>query len=192
MNLLKICVMAISLSTSMALAESGDSGFGLNVGIGLPYVGQAGVNYKYSSSLSFSAEYNMLSISTGSASAKLTMPEVMVNYHPFDASFFIGAGVGQESLEVKATESTSNSEAQINVDAMTAIAKLGWMWGIVDKGFWFGIDLSYIMPLSPKRSVSAPGVSPTDPNYLDAIDAADKFGKTSYINITFARIGYIF
>lgn len=166
--------------------------FGLNVGIGLPFLGQVGAHYYFSENLNLSAGYNHLNLDVGDASAKLTMPEILLNYHPFAGSFFIGAGIGTESLEVTATDSATSQQAKATVDAITTIIKTGWMWGASDGGFWFGMDISYIMPSSPDTTITAPGVPPTSQAYIDTLDAADKFGETSYVNITFARLGWLF
>jgi hypothetical protein len=180
------------LFAAQAQAQSSDSGFGVNVGIGVPYLGQAGVNYTFSDQFRISAVYNILDMSIDEAEAKLTMPEIFVTYHPFSGSFFLGAGVGSEKLEVTATDSLGLNQVRAEVTATTVIAKLGWMWGAADKGFWFGVDVAYINPMNAKNTLTAPGVPTTDPNYQDVVDAMDKFGETAYLNITFARLGYIF
>jgi hypothetical protein len=185
-------LFAILLSTSAHAQEDVDSGFGVNVGIGLPFLGQIGANYTFSSQLRISAVYNILDISIDEADAKLVMPEIFVTYHPFSGSFFLGVGLGREKLEVTATESLGTNQVRAEVTANTAIAKLGWMWGAQDKGFWFGVDLAYIIPMNAKNTLTAPGVPTTDPNYQDVVEAMDEFGDTPYLNITIARLGYIF
>lgn len=120
------------------------------------------------------------------------MPELMLQYHPFAGSFFIGLGAGQESLLAKSTETLTGTEVKVEVKATTTIVKSGWMWGLANNGFWFGIDAAYIMPSGAKTTITAPGVLTTDPSYLDAVDAAEKFGNASYLNITFARLGWVF
>ena len=185
-------VFAVFLSTSAYAQEETESGFGVNVGIGLPYLGQVGANYTFSSQLRISAVYNILDLTIDEAEAKLVMPEIFVTYHPFSGSFFLGAGLGREKLEVTATENGGTNQVRAEVTATTAIAKLGWMWGAQDKGFWFGVDLAYIIPMNAKNTLTAPGVPTTDPNYQDVVDAMDQFGETAYFNITIARLGYIF
>ncbi len=192
MSIRGLFLFVILLSTSAYAQEDTDSGFGVNVGIGLPYLGQVGANYTFSSQLRVSVVYNILDISIDEAEAKLTMPEIFVTYHPFSGSFFLGAGLGREKLEVTATEVGGPNQVRAEVTAATAIAKLGWMWGAQDKGFWFGVDLAYIIPMNAKNTLTAPGVPTTDPNYQDVVDAMDKFGDTAYLNITIARLGYIF
>lgn len=188
----RVLFAVVIVLSSQGFAASGQTGVGVSAGIGFPYLTQFGLNYKLSDKISFSGQYGLLDIKVGDASAKLGMPELMVNYHVFAQAFFVGLGVGQQTLAVKATEATTNNQVAIDVESMSAIAKLGWMWGISDGGFWFGVDVAYIMPMSPKTTITAPGVPTTDPDYIDAQEAADRFGKSSYFNITFIRLGYLF
>lgn len=185
--------MVLVCTTGFA-AESSSVGnsFGLNVGLGFPFLGQIGANYEISDTLRVGATFNILDIKVDDAKARLTMPEIFLTYHPFAGSFFIGGGVGREKLTVTATEEFGSNEVRAEVTATTAVAKLGWMWGTGNGGFWFGTDISYIKPMRPKNSLSAPGVPTTDPNYQDVVEAMDDFGDTAYFNLTFARLGYFF
>lgn len=171
---------------------AGGSGFGINVGVGVPYLSQAGLNYRFNDKFSMSAGYNNLSLTAGTASVSLTMPEILVHYHPFAGSFFIALGAGQETLSVKATDTLTSLEATADVTASTMIAKVGWMWGLADGGFWFGMDAEYISPSGGKATVTAPGLTSTDQAYIDVQDSAAKFGEVAYTNITFARLGWVF
>lgn len=175
-----------------SLKGYGTTGFGVSGGIGLPYITQFGVDYQLNEMFSAHFNYNNLDLSVDTAKLKLTMPELLVFFHPFSGSFFIGGGLGQETLKSSARDATTNLEASIEVKASTTIIKTGWMWGMDDGGFWGGIDYSYIMPSGASSTITAPGVPTTSKEYQDAVDAADKFGKTAYGNITFLKIGYIF
>lgn len=183
-----VCLLFFS-----AQGHSADgSGLGLHAGTGIPFLGQAGLTYMMSSQTVFHFNYNILDVDVGTASVDLTMPEVSVQYFPWAEAFFVGVGIGQESLKVSSTDITTGLTASANVDAMTGIAKAGWMFGKNNGGFWFGVDVAYIMPFGADVSIVAPGVPTTDPAYQDTQDAAEKFGESGYINITFARLGYIF
>lgn len=184
-------ITVFALFTSAAHAASSGGGFGLNVGLGMPFLSQAGLNYQFSDRFGMSAGYNLFDVKVGTAGAKLSMPEILFNYHPFSGSFFVGVGAGQEKLEVT-SGNVGVDEVSIDVEAMTTILKTGWMWGASNGGFWFGMDVSYISPSGAKQTIKAPGVPVTDKSYTDAVDAADQFGKTSYMNITFARFGWLF
>lgn len=192
MSTLRNFLAVFVLMGSIAQSASAAGDFGLNIGIGFPFLTQAGLNYRISEKLGVSAGYNLLDLKNGEASLKLSMPEVLVNFHPFSGSFFVGAGVGKESLEVTATESLGSDTVSIEVTANTFIVKTGWMWGASNGGFWFGLDFSYIKPSSPDSTITAPGVPVADQSYIDAVDAADKFGETAFVNVTFARFGWLF
>lgn len=184
-----IAVLALFASAAQAAPSGG--GFGLNVGLGAPFLSQAGLNYQFNNSFGMSVGYNLFDIKIGDASLKLSMPELLFNYHPFAGAFFIGGGLGQEKLEVKSGV-IGVDQVSIDVEAMTTIAKLGWMWGKDNGGFWFGMDVAFVSPSGAKQTITAPGVPVTDQSYIDAVDAAEKFGKTSYMNLTFARFGWLF
>lgn len=194
----KIIVTLSLLFSTQAFAEEGSSGSGghngpgISAGIGFPFLAQVGGHYFLSEKFSFHLNYNLLDVSVGDAKAKLSMPEIGAYYHPMSGSFFVGLGIGRESLDVSATDETTSQEVKAEVDATTFIAKLGWMWGRANGGFWFGMDISYIKPLNSDVQITAPGVPVTDQDYLDVQDAAEKFGDTAFWNITFARFGYIF
>lgn len=198
-RILSIFILSICLP-SLAYAEEGSSstsGFanklGVDVGLGFPYLAQAGVTYRVNEMFSVVAGYHLLDIDVDEASAELSMPAILVHYYPFSGSFFLGAGVGKQNLEVSATESDSNTKITAESDATTTIAQLGWTWGASNGGFWFGFDISYIMPSGADSSISpSSGAITSDPNYQDVQKALDDFGDTSYPNITFARLGWLF
>ncbi len=176
----------------MFFSSQSFASWGLNVGVGFPFVTQAGVNYIASPDLTFYAAYNALNVDVGTAKVDLTLPEVGLLYHPFSGAFFVGLAIGQESLGVSSTDVTTGITARADVDALTAAARLGWMWGKSNGGFWAGVDASFINPMGADVSVTAPGLPTTAQEYRDVVEAAEKFGETAYFNITFLRIGYIF
>nr|HPI41486.1 hypothetical protein [Pseudobdellovibrionaceae bacterium] len=96
-----IVVLLASIASSKVWA-AGSNQFGFNVGIGAPFLSQYGLNYKMGDKFSFSAALNQLDFTLGTASLKLTMPEVLLHYHPFGGSFFLAVGAGQETLQTKA------------------------------------------------------------------------------------------
>lgn len=191
-TLLKVLFVFASLifSSKMVLAAS-SKGFGINVGSGIPFLGQAGVNYFFSDKFSMNLGYNNLSLTSGYSKVALTMPELLINWHPFSGSFFLGVGAGQETLTATATDETLNQTAEIKVTAMTTLGKVGWIWGVADGGFWFGIDTTFVSPSGAKTTVTT-SLPITNQAYIDAVDAGDKFGKASYTNLTFFRLGYLF
>jgi hypothetical protein len=188
MKPIRILLFFIFFSSTPAMAN-----FGISGGVGLPFLGQFGVDYKANPEWSFYVGYNILSLDVGSAAVELTMPELLVRYHPFSQNFYLGIGLGQQALDTSATDLTTGLTARAEVTSFTGIAKLGWMWGAADnEGIWAGIDVAYIMPFSPETTITAPGIPVTDQDYIDVVDAADQFGETAYINFTFLRLGYLF
>ena len=192
MRILKLSVLMFLISGSLLQAKAaGGSGFGGHFGMGLPFLSQYGLNYQFSDKFGISASQNVFSVEVDSVKVELSLPEIMFNYHPFGGAYFIGLGVGQQSFEVS-TGTTGVDRVAIEVEAMNTILKTGWMWGLADQGFWFGIDFAMMSPSNAESTITAPGVPTTDQAYIDAKEAADQYGESSYSNLTFARFGYIF
>lgn len=185
----------ISVFVSFAHAEGGGGGghgtFGINGGLGIPFLTQAGVNIYFTDNVGLDVDYGLLSIKSGETKLELNMPSAMLKWHPMAGNFYVAGGVGQETLTATATSAMSNQTAEIKVTAMTAIAKVGWMWGANNGGLWFGMDISYIAPSGAKTTINST-LPATSQEYKDAQADADKFGKSSYMNFTFARLGFLF
>lgn len=175
-----------------ALITHSKAGVGISAGLGVPFVSQYGLNINLSNKLSLLIGQNTLDVSVGTASVELTMPEFSIHWHPFAGSFYLGVGMGKETLNVTAVDLLTSNTASAEVSATTTVVKLGWMWGKENGGFWFGMDVAYIMPSGGEVNIVAPGLSSTDQAYIDVADAGEKFGETAYANITFARLGYLF
>ena len=158
----------------------------------MPFVAQAGINYRLNSFVGFSVGYNVLDLEIDNVEAKLAMPAALVFIHPFEGSFFLQAGMGKESLDLSTFDSTSGVTIEAEADATTTILGLGWMWGAGNGGFWFGMDAAYIVPSGAKTSITAPGVPTNDPEYQDTKDALDKLADKPYVSLTFARFGWLF
>lgn len=165
---------------------------GIYWGTGIPYLSQMGLNLTMGQNWSASVGTNTLDLSVGDAETTLSMPELMINWHPFAGSFFIGIGAGQQTLDVSATEALTGATASANVTSTTMIAKLGWMWGKANGGFWMGMDISFISPSGSEVEIDANGLTPADQEYQDVVDAGERFGETAYTNLTFLKLGYLF
>jgi hypothetical protein len=174
------------------LMPTAKAAVGVNAGLGFPYVSQVGLDLTLGSNLSLTANHNALDIDVDEAEVGLQMQEIGVRWHPFSGAFFIGAGIGRQALKVKAVEETTGAEASVDVTSTTSIAKLGWMWGRDDGGLWFGIDIALIIPSGGEVDVEADGLTEADQEFQDVQDAGEQFAETSYTNITFARLGYLF
>lgn len=165
---------------------------GISFGLGAPYVSQPGLDLTLGDRFSIVARANTFAIDLGEAAVDLSMPEVSVLWHPFAGSFFLGAGIGSQTLDVSATEIDTGLTASTEVSSTVMLAKLGWMWGKSNGGFWGGLDVTFISPTSSDVEIDAPGV-PTDSEiYEDVESAAETFAETAYVNITFLRLGYLF
>jgi hypothetical protein len=56
----------------------------------------------------------------------------------------------------------------------------------------FTLTVAYIIPSGGDIDIEANGVSTSSQEYQDVQDAGETFVDTSYLNITFARLGYLF
>ncbi len=194
MRVLRAFFLTLLLSSSLFVTQAFSGNFGVNIGAGIPFVTQAGVSYQFNDKFAISLGYGRLDLDVDTAGVELTMPEVMFYYHPFSGAFYLGAGIGSETLEATATDSGSGNSITAEVDATTTIARLGWKWGIANGGFWYGMDVSYIMPSGGETEITSNtgGLPSSNAAYQDVIEAGDEFGETSYVNITLIRLGYIF
>lgn len=183
---LRFVVFAVlSLSTQYAVA-----GLGINYGIGLPFVKQYGLDYKMSDKFSAEVLVNGLDLSLGEAGVVMNKTEIGIKYHPFSGAFFLGLAYGNFDTTATATSSGQNIEAKVEGSALTA--KLGWMWGIANDGFYFGMDVGYQSPMGVETTTTADASVTGTTEYQDAVDAADKYGETGSVNFTFFRLGYLF
>ncbi len=165
---------------------------GISAAFGLPYASQYGLNATLGENWSVGVGHNALDLNLGFASVKLTMSELVGYWHPFKGAFFLGLGAGQQTLEVSALELLTGNTASVKVTPMVAIGKLGWMWGKANGGFWFGMDFAFISPTNGDVVVTAPGLTSADQVYRDVEESGKKYGSTAYLNITLARLGYLF
>ena len=180
----------LSMIAFLMISVSAKAEVGINAGIGIPFVNQYGVNLTMGPKWSADVSYNKLSFTIGTASLDLTMPALMLNFHPMSGAFFIGLGVGQETLVVESSEDGVTVKGELTTS--TTIAKLGWMWGKANGGFWFGMDIAYIVPAGGDGDVTVSGGVPSEEQADDLEEALDDFGDSSYTNITFARFGWLF
>ena len=166
--------------------------FGLNVGLGAPYLTQFGVNY-VSASNKYSADinYGTITLNSGLSKASLSKPEVNLKWHPFAGAFFLGLGIGQQTLSAEATDVVTGQTAKVEVTSIAVTPNLGFMWGLKNQGFFIGIDAGFQNPLSPSTTITS-ALPTTDPAYIDAETQAKDLGETAFPVFTFVRIGYLF
>lgn len=181
-------------------AKGGHS-FGFNVGTGLPYLSQAGLNYAHSSGM-FSAEigYGAFNLSVDDVGVSLTKTELSLRWHPFAGAFYLGAGIGQQTLSSKATDTISGQsiEAKLDVTSSVLTPQMGWQWGVADRGFWVGLDFGMQSPSGAKSTLTtnADSTIQATAEYqkmkTDTEDQGQKFGEASLPVFSFLRLGYLF
>lgn len=187
MRSLKVLLLAASLT----FATNAQAAFGINAGTGIPYLSQVGLDWTLASKTwGFQFEYNILSLSTGLASASLTKPEIMAKWHPMQGSFFLGLGIGQQVLSSKATDATTGQTAEVSVTSMALTPTLGWMWGSGDGGLWFGLDFGMVMPSGATVTITS-ALPDTNQAYIDARNQGRTLGETQYTAFGL-KLGYLF
>lgn len=184
--------LLILFLSSIVFIPQAWAGVGPHIGFGVPYVTQFGVDFTLGNNFTLSAGMNSIGIEIDEVDVNLDLKEVGVKWHPFAGAFFVGAGVGMQTLSAEAEEELTGATASVDVDSTVGIAKLGWMWGKADGGLWFGIDVAYIVPTGGSVDVKADGLDESDEEFQDTQDAGELFAETSYLNITLARLGYLF
>lgn len=189
MKKLVLSLMAVILFLPPKTAKA-DLGF--NLGMGIPFVSQFGVDLTMGDNFTLSVGHNNLNLSSDAAEVDLSMQNIILNWHPFGGVFYIGGGVGKETLTAKAEDKALNASAEAEVTANVALARVGWMWGKMNSGFWFGMDITYISPSGGDVKIKTTGFTATDQEYQDVKDAGEAFGETAYTNFTFARFGWLF
>lgn len=200
MKITKLLLVAAFLAAP-GFAHAKGHLFGFNASLGMPVPTSFGLNYVHSSGL-FSAEAatGSLSIAVSDVSVAFTRTELILRYHPFAGSFFVGAGFGQMKLSAEQSETISGGtvRAKIDLTANTLTPTLGWMWGIADGGFFAGLDFGMQSPSGGegKLDTNADASVQATQEYQDLVTAVDdqakKFGELSLPVVTLLRIGYLF
>jgi hypothetical protein len=175
--------------------------FGFNVGIGFPYLTMAGLNYVHSSGL-FSVElgYNKLNLTSNDVSIGMTKTEASVRWHPFFGSFYVGLGLGNQSLSGTSKETISGQsvEAKIEITSKTMTPQIGWMWGAGDGGFFGGIDFGFQSPsgatstLTTNADAAVKATADYQKLEADVRDQGKKLGEIGIPTMTLVRLGYLF
>lgn len=187
--LVKILLCAFALLPSPK-AVAGP--YGVNFGLGVPYVTQFGVNYvDLPNNLSAEARLNFFTLSVGIASVRLTKPEINVKWHPFSGAFFLGIGLGHQIATATATEPNTGAGIKYSVSSNVVTYTAGWLWGLSEPGFFGGFDFSFQNPYNTYTKIDS-DVPVNDDAYTDAKDAGEKFGNLGLPLFTLIRIGYLY
>lgn len=182
-------------------SDSGIGYFGLNLGVGVPYLTQVGLNYLHSSNM-FSVElgYSALNATLSDVTVGLNKTELSVRWHPFMGAFYLGVGFGQSTMSGKSKDTINGQsvEAKVEIKSSTMTPQIGWMWGVADGGFFFGMDIGIQNPSGVKSTftTNADLAAQATADYKkleeDTRDQADKLGETAIPLVTLLRFGYLF
>lgn len=166
---------------------------GLYGGIGIPHQSQLGLTYDFSNAWMLELSYNHGNSITSCKKFDLKVIQFGLNAFPSAGNFFLGAGVTQSTMTAGETDSTSKLDFTMDGSATRVYAKLGWIWGRADRGFWYGIDLSAYQTLTYKKETDVPaGVDVNSREYLSVDDVVKVFIQTQSLNLTFFRLGWSF
>lgn len=201
MNFLKYYLFVVFLSIPLLSKASGGGAFGFNVALATPFLNQYGLNY-VNTSKNFSAElvHSAISLTITDIVIGGQSDAIILRWHPFSGSFFLGAGFGQKTVYSEASQTIggANIRTKFEIKSATLTPTLGWMWGIADGGFFGGFDVGYQTHLSPKSELTsnADDATKASAEYVALEDSAntqgEKLGKLALPVITLFRIGYLF
>ena len=153
-----------------------------------------GLEARVANTFSFSVDYVLVPTikipGAEGAEAKLSWGDFSgaARWHPWHASFYLGAAVGSRSFKASAKDSASTATAKAEVTSTYLAPEIGWRW-IWGNGFFLGMDLGYQIILSKKSTLDLPtGV--TSQNQKDVTDAADQIGKIGLPILSLLQIGW--
>lgn len=125
--------------------------------------------------------------------------EIRGRLHPFAGSFFLGLGLGTQSIKIKATDSISSTNVDLNLDIASTymVPHIGWLT-VYSFGLTFGFDIGTVIPSGVKSTVTSNANSTIQAQSeyqklkSDAQSAGDKLGKTSLPYVTLLKVGWLF
>ena len=165
-----------------------------------PFTG--GIEAKWLDLVGVSASYGFLpQLTISSVKLKMNGYDFRLKLYPFRGAFFLGVGIGSQTLTASATDSVSGipitaSGSQVN---SFVAPQLGWNW-VWGSGFFMGIDLGVQLSMSHTTTVT----TDQDSNALvtgstqyagiksNILKMADLFGKTPLPVLTLVKVGFFF
>lgn len=168
------------------------SSWGVSAGLGVPFLTQLGASYINSSSL-WSAEllYHSFSLTIASVTLKASKPEGIVRWHPFRGAFFLGLGLGQQTLSAEAFDLGASSNIKVSLTSFASTPYLGWMWGLANRGFYTCIEFGAQISSDSKTSITT-SLTSNNQTYIDTVEQSNKYGNLTLPVMTLLRIGYLF
>jgi hypothetical protein len=201
----------------MAFAEQRDdiapSGYGKTEGLcgplllgpkltggGLPLPFRFGIETKFQNLIGLSFDYGLfptLSISDVKLGAHGWT--VAARLYPFRESFFLGVGMGRQTISGERNEEIAGSMTRIeaSMDSTLLVPQLGWRW-VWDSGLWLGTEIGVQIPISNsgRLSTNAPGSAQMTSEYQELEDDVesiiDKIGDLPLPQMALAQIGFFF
>lgn len=137
-------------------------------------------------------------------SGKMNAFNAVGRVFPFAGSFYVGAGVGVQTLSIKGSDNVEGEDLTAAADhsAFFVTPQVGWLW-TWDSGFTVGINIGVQVALTstPKVEVRDPRGEVVDPADIgpdavdlndDVHDAAKIFGKYPLPAIDLLKLGFLF
>lgn len=184
-----------------ASMKGGSHLFGLHAALGVPHPLRAGLVYVHPSQVfSVEANFGAYGIDVSGVKAKMNNMELGLRWHPFMGSFYVGALLGNRSMELEKTEDISGQSIAMKAEIKSSYIapNLGWMWGADDGGFFASMDLGILSPsgVSSTFSSNADAAVQTTDDYKkldkDVRDAGKTIGETALPLWTLVKIGWLF
>lgn len=176
--------------------------FGVHAAAGLPHPVSFGLNYLHSSGM-FSAELNTGSFNMKADDVSIGMNHMQVGlrWHPFMGAFFVGANVGQRSINGEKTETinTIPVTAKVEVKSNYVMPQLGWMWGAQNGGFFMALEFGFLSPSGVETTLTTNVNDPmviNDPEYRkleeDVKKAGNDLGNIGLPSLSLLKLGWLF
>lgn len=174
-----------------------DHAYGVNVGLGIPRLGNAGFSF-LSSNHMLSAELGLgyLNGKSGSTDLRASNVDAALRYHPWNSAFFVGAAIGDQQLSGESSGTVNGQQVAGTVDIKTTYVtpQFGWLWGGWDKGFFTQLNLGWQHPMKADVSYTTTATNTTTPEYQDferdVRDAAKKIGEDG-LPAAMIKIGWL-
>ncbi len=160
-----------------------------------------GIESKFRDMFGLSLGYGYFpKVTLSSVSLKITGWDVRLKWYPFQGAFFLGAGLGNQTLEGSSTQTVSGIPATLNITQDNAffLPHLGWNW-IWSSGFFMGMDLGVQLSMSRTTKLTS---NITDPTLIasadyqklqkDVQDKGDQVGKIPLPLLTLLKFGFFF
>lgn len=175
---------------------------GPHVALGLPRPLNVGLEAKFLDIVGVGFNYGALpTLTISNVKVKFNAFDGRVRWFAFRGAFFVGAGVGQQTLAVNKTDTILTVPLTVSADVKTTYLTphIGWRWQWAS-GITLGMELGYQHALSSKTTLATspvlPGAVTATAEYqkisTDVNDAGKKFGDQGLPHFTLLQIGYMF